>query len=71
MTRLPPSTSMRDALRLLSDEPGSDSNGLSLGLSIASARFESSGAKLDRIGRQLSPSQRPKRFESSATRRTT
>lgn len=71
MTRLPPSTSMHDALRLLSEEPGSDCSGLSAALSIASARFESSGGKLDRIGKQLSPSPRPRRFESSQTRRTT
>lgn len=65
------SISMLDALKHLSVEPGSDSNGLFAAVTIAFANFESSGGKLARIGRQLSPSPSPKRSESSATRRTT
>ena len=66
-----PSTSMHDVLSPLLEEPGSDSSGLLVGLSIACANFELHGGRLDRIGKQLSPSRQPRRFESSETRRTT
>lgn len=63
MTPQRPSTSMLDALKSLSVEPGSDSNELFAAVSIASARFEQSGAKLLRIARL--PSRSPSQ-ESSA-----
>jgi hypothetical protein len=71
MTQRPLPILMQDALTHLLEEPGSDSNGLSVALSIASARFESSGAKLDRIGKRLSLSQPPTPSASSPTPPTT
>jgi hypothetical protein len=67
MTRRPQSTSMPDALRLLSVEPGSDSSEPVLELSIASAQLESHGAKLDRIVRRLSPGRSQAPSANSAT----
>jgi hypothetical protein len=69
--KLPPSTSMLDVLRPLLEEPGSDSSELSAALSIASARFEWSGGRLDRIGAQLSRSEPLRPSESSPTLPTT
>jgi len=61
-----PSIWTHDALKHLSGEPGEGSNELFAALSIASARFEASGVKLDRLTGQLSLSPQPKPFESLA-----
>ena len=61
------SISMLDALKHLSVEPGSDSNELFAAVSIASARFASSGGKLSRIVKQLSPSPPPRPSANSET----
>ena len=69
-TRPPQSTSMQDVLTSLLAEPGEDSSGLSVGISIACARFASNGEKLRRIGKQLSRSPSRKRSANRPTSST-
>jgi hypothetical protein len=70
MTRRPPLTSMHDVLAPLLTEDSEDSNELLSALSIASARFEESGGKLDRITKRIFSSRSPKPSASTAIQPT-